>query len=345
MTSGHHNTAYGSSHNSHSSSVPHTNSAANLGTYNLGTHNVTWDNSETFPLDVCEGSLSKLYERSEAIRNQFNSYSKKVGDSRLPTAPTTIQLGSSTDINSLAYKLLYNGNNDSASQYLPASGSISLRLVSGASYHTSGTWSGGHQSSGRSTHTSTYSYSFTGDLRSGTASLSVAGSKTVYLSYCIPVWATGGITSETVDGASGTLATKSTMDTLWKSLSKFLVKTSSVSSSTLSLSANNYTSGHDNHGSYCDDYSKREYKNNIEKYDENALDKINDVDIVRFNYKPEYGDPTIDRIGFIANDTDEIFSTHYHDRMDYMNCIGMLMKSVQELSLRVKELEDKYEHK
>ena len=41
----------------------------------------------------------------------------------------------------------------------------------------------------------------------------------------------------------------------------------------------------------------------------------------------------------IAENTSELFSTQYHDRMDYTNCIGVLLKAVQELDKRIKALE------
>lgn len=83
--------------------------------------------------------------------------------------------------------------------------------------------------------------------------------------------------------------------------------------------------------------SLRSLKDNIRKADFSALDIINKTEIVTFTRKAdETKEPAI---GFIADDTDAWLSTSRHDSMDTYNCIGMLLKAVQELSARVEELE------
>lgn len=83
-------------------------------------------------------------------------------------------------------------------------------------------------------------------------------------------------------------------------------------------------------------------KDNIEKVTLKALDLINKINIVSFNYKNNIGyDPSIKHIGFIAEDTDELLSTQYHDRMDYTNCLGILIKAVQEISDDLKNIKEK----
>ena len=59
-----------------------------------------------------------------------------------------------------------------------------------------------------------------------------------------------------------------------------------------------------------------------------------------FNFKTDENNES-PRIGFIADDTDEIFSTKSKDKMDIYNCIGMLLKAVQELSSENKELKNR----
>lgn len=82
--------------------------------------------------------------------------------------------------------------------------------------------------------------------------------------------------------------------------------------------------------------SKREYKENIKAFKASGLDIINSIKICSFNMK---GDPEKDyRIGFIADDTDPIVSGKNHDVMDLQNCIGIMMKAIQELSQEVNEL-------
>lgn len=98
------------------------------------------------------------------------------------------------------------------------------------------------------------------------------------------------------------------------------------------------TTGHANH-SNC----KRDYKTDIKPLSEefDATSLIEDLKLVSFKYKEnlENYDPSILHYGFIADDTSEHFATQYHDRLDYLNCIGLLLKSVQELSSRVRYLE------
>ena len=99
-------------------------------------------------------------------------------------------------------------------------------------------------------------------------------------------------------------------------------------------------SQHNSHGSaaHYDSHSscRRTVKDNIELYLESALDILNKVSVVSFNYNDMSGEDTnIKHIGFIAEDTPEELSTLYRDRMDYTNCIGLLIKAVQELSSKL----------
>ena len=83
--------------------------------------------------------------------------------------------------------------------------------------------------------------------------------------------------------------------------------------------------------------SSKEAKENIKTSELNALDLINRIDIVDYIYKM---DPkAIPHIGFIAENTDSLLSTPKKNRMDYTNCIGVLLKAVQELSKKVAALE------
>ena len=83
--------------------------------------------------------------------------------------------------------------------------------------------------------------------------------------------------------------------------------------------------------------SSREAKENIKASELNALDLINGINIVDYTYKM---DPkAIPHIGFIAENTDSLLSTPKKNRMDYTNCIGVLLKAVQELSKKVAALE------
>ena len=83
--------------------------------------------------------------------------------------------------------------------------------------------------------------------------------------------------------------------------------------------------------------SSKEAKENIKTSELSALDLINGINIVDYTYKM---DPkAIPHIGFIAENTDPLLSTPKKNRMDYTNCIGVLLKAVQELSKKVADLE------
>ena len=83
--------------------------------------------------------------------------------------------------------------------------------------------------------------------------------------------------------------------------------------------------------------SSKEAKENIKASELDALDLINGINIVDYTYKM---DPkAIPHIGFIAENTDPLLSTPKKNRMDYTNCIGVLLKAVQELSKKVAALE------
>lgn len=85
-------------------------------------------------------------------------------------------------------------------------------------------------------------------------------------------------------------------------------------------------------------YSLRSLKENITPFRKSAVKLINDVKIVNYNYIADVEKNP--KVGFIADDTDELFSTKNHNIMDQSNCIGILLKAVQELSNEVKKLKE-----
>jgi len=89
--------------------------------------------------------------------------------------------------------------------------------------------------------------------------------------------------------------------------------------------------------SYVQTNSSRTKKKNIVHSERDAVKAINDIEIVDFFYKNDK-DEKNQKVGFIAEDTDSIFSTNKKDCMDHSNCIGMLLKAVQELSAEIEEL-------
>ncbi len=73
--------------------------------------------------------------------------------------------------------------------------------------------------------------------------------------------------------------------------------------------------------------SLRSSKTNIIPFNRSALDIINGVNVVEFNYKTDLENK---RIGFIADDTVQELSTKNHNQMDINSSIGVLIKAVQE---------------
>jgi hypothetical protein len=88
--------------------------------------------------------------------------------------------------------------------------------------------------------------------------------------------------------------------------------------------------------------SSRTLKTNITPFTRSALDIIREVAVVNFNYKT---DVINKHIGFIAEDTPEELSTRNKNVMDSNNTIGVLLKAIQELESKVKELEAKCNEK
>lgn len=82
--------------------------------------------------------------------------------------------------------------------------------------------------------------------------------------------------------------------------------------------------------------SKREAKKDIEPYTDSALDLLELVDIQKFKFKEDT--EGIQRVGFIADDTDELLAGPKHDHMDLGNAVGLLIKGIQELRQENREL-------
>jgi len=85
--------------------------------------------------------------------------------------------------------------------------------------------------------------------------------------------------------------------------------------------------------------SKRALKENIKVFNKSALGLVKTVEVVEYNYilDPEKSS----KIGFIADDTREEFSTSCHNTMDVTSSIGILLKAVQELDKKISCLENK----
>ena len=86
--------------------------------------------------------------------------------------------------------------------------------------------------------------------------------------------------------------------------------------------------------------SSRTAKENIIPFAPSAVEILNEVDIVSYNYEVEQNDEDT-RIGFIAEDTPTILSGNNNDRMDTVSVIGLALKSIQEIDKRITILENK----
>jgi hypothetical protein len=84
--------------------------------------------------------------------------------------------------------------------------------------------------------------------------------------------------------------------------------------------------------------SSRTLKTNIIPFEKSAINLLDNVDVVEFNY---LNDLTNKHIGFIAEDTPTELSTLNQNVMDTNSTIGVLIKAVQELTQKVNELESK----
>ncbi len=85
--------------------------------------------------------------------------------------------------------------------------------------------------------------------------------------------------------------------------------------------------------------SKRELKCEIETFTKNATSLIKEIDVVSFCYKND--EKKSKHVGFIADDTNPIFSGEEQDHMDLANSVGVLLKAIQELEARITKLEKK----
>ena len=88
--------------------------------------------------------------------------------------------------------------------------------------------------------------------------------------------------------------------------------------------------------------SARSLKTDIKPTKYNAVDEINKIKVIDFYFKSDSKKEN-PKVGFIADDTDPIFSTKEKNSMDLYNTCGMLLKAVQELSAENKELRKRIE--
>lgn len=285
----------------HSSSVPHRNSVHNS-TANADTvHALSYSANTGFSNNKLEGSLKTLVNAMNNVRNSMQT-------------PNALQsIASSEKISAATVpKILNNVTGLAARTY--AKGTFNMNATQSGSTH---------RNSGELTGTDTAPVpEFTGHVNSGksyhgnTADTSLKLREIRYeQSYSYSVSTPSGKALLTkrneIFNAMNNKKISSTMNKAWS----------------WTITGNT----HAQHSS-C----SRNLKKNVQPYVESALEIIDRTEIVSFRYKD---DPDqILHYSFIAEDTDSALATEFHDRMDYTNCIGLLIKAVQELKQEVDRL-------
>lgn len=356
MTSSHsssHSNSYSNSHgnshsNSHTNHGNHANSVSVTGSISRN-HSVTAGTTSITSADAylarygATSSLTKLISAAREARNSLNTPSST-------TSPPSI--ASATTPTGLTQLLNYSGGK--AIIYPYSTSGISMDIT----YNNNGT--SGHASTGGTlTNTETspianksvHANTSTTGYHCNTAQLQSA-----YMNKTFP--------DGNINISSGQRITKNTLSSILNIINKGKVTTSATSSplsykatgSTKYTYSNSHGNSHSNShtNSHSNSHtssstSSMAAKQDISNIDFKALDKIIGTNIVHFRYLDTYGDPSIDHYGFIAENTDKVFSTLYKDRMDYTNCIGLLFKAIQELiaeisdmKIRIKNLEEKH---
>lgn len=89
--------------------------------------------------------------------------------------------------------------------------------------------------------------------------------------------------------------------------------------------------------------SRREYKKDIEDFDENALEAILGTSVKTFRMKTD--EPNAPkRLGFIADDTNHYMSQE-HQGVSTSACIGMLIKAIQQMQAEITSLQEELKKK
>ena len=285
----------------HSSSTPHRNSIHNSTANADAVHALSYSANTGFSNNKLEGSLKTLVDAMNNVRNSMQT-------------PNALQpIASSEKISAATVpKILNNVTGLAARTY--AKGTFNMNATESGSTH---------RNSGELTGTDTSPVpEFTGHVNSGksyhgnTADPSLKLRETTYeQSYSYSVSTPSGKVLLTkrneIFDAMNNKKISSTMDKSWS----------------WTITGNT----HAQHSS-----SSRKKKKSIQPYTSSALKVINTTQIVSFIYKD---DPDqILHYGFIAEDTDSALATEFHDRMDYTNCIGLLIKAMQELKQEVDRL-------
>ena len=84
--------------------------------------------------------------------------------------------------------------------------------------------------------------------------------------------------------------------------------------------------------------SSEKFKKNIKPFEKNAVSLLDSINVVEYNYKCEE-DTDIPHIGFVAENTNELFSSKEKDKHRFVDTVGVLIKAVQELNEKIERIE------
>lgn len=84
--------------------------------------------------------------------------------------------------------------------------------------------------------------------------------------------------------------------------------------------------------------SSEKFKKNIKPFEKNAINLLDSINVVEYNYKCEE-DTDIPHIGFVAENTNELFSSKEKDKHRFVDTVGVLIKAVQELNEKIERIE------
>lgn len=362
-----HSSSHSSSHANHSSSHSnHGNSTNSVsvsdtlgwsGNMSSGSHSVTASviksslSSTHTGVYGSTGALSELKATIDEARSSYSSTGTTYTFSQgqlMNTSSLNSLLSSMNSSKMSHYKwgTIHMNSHASHSNSSGSSGNVASGSINKSSTNTANTANDGlsYTFPGYSGSNSSPGSTISGATRNKTLSSGSISSKTV--EYSVPTPSAPSITS-------GTLITKNTLNNILANVKKVTDSTSTSfgtykttgsyntshsNHSSHSSSHSNHSNSHSNHSS-----SSRTLKYNIKNFQESALNIIKDIDIVSFYYKNDQ--EKIQHYGFIAEDTSEYLSTRFHDRMDYTNCIGLLLKAIQELNNKISELNKLYGNK
>lgn len=352
MTSGYssshsnsHTNSYSSSHgnshsNSHTNHGNHANTVSSSGslapahTVSAGSTSIT-ELEGHLGLYGSSGMLDSLIKAATEARNSLNS-------PRSVSAPALSTFATPSGLSDL---LQYSGGSHTIYNY---SNGININIT----YNNNG--SSGHANTG-----GTISNSPTSKIASKNIHCNTTGGVNIHCNTSSSTWQNAvyskSLPETNISVSSGSHITKNTLINVLNTInhgkitSKFTVPSFNASGDTKYTYQNSHSNSHSSShtNSYSNSYSSshtnsstssKKFKYGIKPFDGNALSLIKDLNIVEFRYIKEYDDPNILHYGFIAEDTSEVFSTKYHDRMDYTNCIGILLKAIQELEKELNEL-------